>query len=181
MNRQENLTIHYRIVRLADSVSLNTAIQAQYQALKTANSADITHSHYFEGRYENTWVSARVLTSIQPVLDVARREAAAFLQTDSLPEVGFWLNEMGPGHVTLPHRHDEDDELLSGVYYVSVAENCGELVLEQGSASTHIHPQAGMLVLFPPDVLHHVTQNLGKETRLSIGMNFGIRNQETPD
>lgn len=175
MNRQENLTIHYRIVRLEGCAELNTAIQTQYQALKAADAADITHSHFFEGRYENTWVPASVLTSIQPVLDAARREAAAFLQTDRLPETGFWLNEMGPGHVTLPHRHDEDDELLSGVYYVSVAENCGDLVLEQGCASTHIRPQAGMLVLFPPDVLHHVTQNLGKETRLSIGMNFGLR------
>jgi len=24
-------------------------------------------------------------------------------------------------------------------------------------------------------VLHHVTQNLGEKTRLSIGMNFGVR------
>ncbi|TCK17548.1 hypothetical protein DFR30_0781 [Thiogranum longum] len=175
MSKQQNLDIHYGLVQLADSVRLNEAVRAQYRALKQANSAAITHSHYFEGRYENTYVPASVLTGIQPVLDIARREAAAFLKTEVLPEPGFWLNEMAPGHVTLAHRHDEDDELLSGVYYIDVPENSGDLVLEQGCVTTRIRPQAGMLVLFPPDVLHHVTQNLGKEIRLSVGMNFGIR------
>ncbi len=175
MNTQQGFSIHYRIVQLADSVPLNEAIRAQYRALTEANSADITRSHYFEGRYENTYVPDSVLTSIQPVLDIARREAADFLETGVLPEAGFWLNDMAPGHVTLAHRHDEDDELLSGVYYIDVPENSGDLVLEQDCATTCIRPRAGMLVLFPPDVLHHVTQNLSREPRLSAGINFGIR------
>lgn len=175
MTDRQNFTICYRVVQLADSERLNTAIRTQYQGLKDASSTDITRSHYFEGRYENIYIPASVLTSIRPLLDAARREAADFLQRDNLPEAGFWLNEMEPGHVTLAHRHDEDDELLSGVYYIDVAENSGELVLEQGVAITRIRPQAGMLVLFPPDVLHHVTENLGTETRLSVGMNFGVR------
>lgn len=175
MANKQDFTIHYRVLQLADSEHLNEAIRSQYRALKAANSPDITHSHYFEGRYENTYVSASVLIGIRPILDIARREAVTFLQSDSIPEVGFWLNEMAPGHVTLAHRHDEDDELLSAVYYIDVPENSGDLVLEQGCATTRIRPQAGMLVLFPPDVLHHVTQNLGTETRLSVGMNFGVR------
>lgn len=175
MSNRQDFTIHYRVVQLADRERLNEAIRAQYRALKDANSPAITHSHYFEGRYENIYVPASVLTSIKPILDTARREAVTFLQRDSIPEVGFWLNEMAPGHVTLAHRHDEDDELLSGVYYIDVPEESGDLVLEQGCATTRICPQAGMLVLFPPDVLHHVTQNLGTETRLSVGMNFGVR------
>jgi hypothetical protein len=175
MSKRQDSTIHYRIVQLANSEQFNEAVRTQYKVLTEADSPEITRSHYFEGRYENTWVPASVLTSIQPVLDVARREAAAFLQRKDLPEVGFWLNEMGSGHITLAHRHDEDDELLSGVYYVDVPENSGDLVLEQGCATTHIRPQAGMLVLFAPDALHHVTQNLSAETRLSVGMNFGAR------
>jgi len=163
------------MVQLADSPPLNEAIRQQYRALTETDSAEITRSHFFEGRYENIYITASVLTSIRPVLEFARREAAAFLQTENLPGAGFWLNEMAPGHVTLAHRHDEDDELLSGVYYVDVPDNSGDLVLEQGWACTHIHPQAGMLVLFPPDALHHVTQNYSTETRLSVGMNFGVR------
>ncbi len=175
MTDAQNFTIHYRIVQLQDSERLNEAIRMQYRELKAAGSPAITRSHYFEGRYENIYVPASVLTGIRPLLDVASREAASFLGRDGLPDAGFWLNEMEPGHVTLAHRHDEDDELLSGVYYIDVAENSGDLVLEQGCATTRISPQAGMLVLFPPDVLHHVTQNLGTETRLSVGMNFGMR------
>jgi hypothetical protein len=30
-------------------------------------------------------------------------------------------------------------------------------------------------VFFPPDVIHEVTENRSLETRLSVGMNFGIR------
>ncbi len=175
MSEKQNFAIHYRIVQLTDSELLNNSIMMQYRALAEENSPEISRSHYFEGRYENTYIPASVLTTVQPVLDVARREAAVFLQREALPEVGFWLNEMGPGHVTLAHRHDDDDEYLSGVYYVDVPENSGDLVLEQGCATTRICPQAGMLVLFPPDVPHHVTQNLGMETRLSVGMNFGVR------
>ncbi|VAW74470.1 hypothetical protein MNBD_GAMMA15-2068 [hydrothermal vent metagenome] len=175
MTDGQNFTINYRIVRMEGSERLNEAIRTQYQGLKDAGSAAITRSHYFEGRYENVYIPISVLTSIRPVLDTARREAGTFLKHDSLPDAGFWLNEMEPGHVTLAHRHDEDDELLSGVYYIHVAENSGDLVLEQGGATTRISPQAGMLVLFPPDVLHHVTENLSTETRLSIGMNFGVR------
>ncbi len=173
MVNPQDFTVRYRVVELADSAELNAAVLHQYQALVAADSPDITRSHYFEGRYENTYVPAPVLTSIQPILDFARREAAAFLQGESAPEVGFWLNEMAPGHVTLAHRHDEDDELLSGVYYIEVPEQSGDLVLEQGCATTHIRPRPGMMVLFPPDVLHHVTRNLGTGTRLSVGMNFG--------
>ena len=179
MTDGQNFTLHYRMVQLASGEALNAALRAQYQALKAANHTAITYSHHFEGRYENTYIPASVLTSIQPMLAVARREAARFLRRDRLPEVGFWLNEMAPGHVTLAHRHDEDDELLSGVYYIDVPENSGDLVLEQGCAETRIHPQSGMLVLFPPDVLHHVTQNLAAETRLSVGMNFGVRDMES--
>ena len=175
MTNRQNYTIHYRVVQLADSERLNEAIRTQYRALVDANSPEITRSHYFEGRYENVYVPTSVLPGIGPMLNTARREAAIFLQRDSLPEPGFWLNEMDPGHVTLAHRHDEDDELLSGVYYITVPEKSGDLVLEQGCATTRIRPQPGMMVLFPPDVLHHVTENLGTETRLSVGMNFGVR------
>jgi hypothetical protein len=30
-------------------------------------------------------------------------------------------------------------------------------------------------VFFPPQVLHEVTENLSNATRMSIGMNFGVR------
>ncbi len=175
MVKPQNFTVRYRVVDLEDSAGLNEAVRRQYRSLVDAGSPEITRSHYFEGRYENTWIPASTLTSIQPILDFARREAAAFLGSGRVLDVGFWLNEMAPGHVTLAHRHDEDDELLSGVYYIDVPDDSGDLVLEQDCAVTHIRPRPGMMVLFPPEVLHHVTRNLGTGTRLSVGMNFGLR------
>ena len=71
--------------------------------------------------------------------------------------------------------HDEDDELVSGVYYVQVPRDTGELLLTHGDVSTRVQPVAGQFVFFAPDVLHEVTENRSTETRLSIGMNFGIR------
>jgi hypothetical protein len=162
------------ITALPEAAGVNAAIVAGFNALRDA--PDLQRSHFFGGRYENIYVPEDRLPALLPVLAAARRGAAEYLgQPDLQLSVGFWLNEMGPGQVTLPHRHDEDNELVSGVYYVQVPDNAGELVLTQGAVSTRVTPAAGRLVFFPPDVLHEVTENRSRETRLSIGMNFGVR------
>ena len=116
------------------------------------------------------------MPALTPVLSAARRLAAEYLEKPDLNlSVGFWLNDMGPGHVTLPHAHEEDDELVSGVYYVSVPENSGELSLTQGAIHARVTPREGRFVFFPPDVVHEVSENRSDRMRLSIGMNFGIR------
>jgi hypothetical protein len=110
------------------------------------------------------------------VLTAARQGANDFLRGARRDlAVGFWFNEMGPGHRTLPHRHDDDDELASAVYYLQVPEHSGELILRQGSVVTRVPPKAGMFVFFAPHVEHEVGENRSKETRLSIAMNFGVR------
>ena len=83
------------------------------------------------------------------------------------------LNAMESGHRTMPHHHDENDELLSAVYYIRVPENSGDLILHDDGKKVCIQPQEGKLVMFAPRVLHEVTVNLGKEMRLSVAMNVG--------
>jgi hypothetical protein len=162
------------VMPLSGAADINRAILAEYTALR--DDPAVQRSHFFAGRYENVYVPEARMPALQPVLAAARRGAAEYLQQPGLElSVGFWLNEMGPGQVTLPHRHDEDDELVSGVYYVRVPEDSGELVLTHGGISARFTPVAGQFVFFPPNVLHEVTQNRSTETRLSIGMNFGIR------
>jgi predicted 2-oxoglutarate/Fe(II)-dependent dioxygenase YbiX len=80
---------------------------------------------------------------------------------------------MGPDEVTSEHDHDEYDELLSGVYYVQVPPESGELVIVDKYSRTLLTPQAGMFVFFAPDVRHSVNVNGSGERRVSIGMNFG--------
>ena len=162
-------------MQLADAQSVNDAVCSQYRAVR--DDPDLRRSHYFEGRYENIYVGEDRIPALKPVLQAARCGAADFLRRAGISlSIGFWINDMAPGHVTVPHRHDEDDELVSAVYYVRVPENSGDLLLTWGAASTRITPAPGMFVFFAPDVMHEVTENKSDETRLSIGMNFGIKN-----
>jgi len=177
MSGQHRYRIEYYVTELPGADQVNAALLEQYRAL--ANSPELTRSHYFEGRYENVYIPEQRLPALQPVLAAACQGAGAFLRREHADlAVGFWFNEMGPGHRTLPHRHDEDDELASGVYYVQVPEASGELILTQGSAVTRVTPRAGMFVFFPPQVVHEVSENLSDATRLSIGMNFGVHDPE---
>lgn len=168
-----NSLIQCHVVVLADSGRINRAIGTEFAALR--DDPELKRSHYFAGRYENLYVSRQRMPSLEPVLAAGRRSAAEYLgQPDLSLSVGFWINAMGPGHVTLPHSHDEDDERVSGVYYVSVPEDSGELILQQGSGKIRVTPVEGEFVFFPPDVVHEVSENRSQQLRLSIGMNFGV-------
>ena len=91
-------------------------------------------------------------------------------------ELGRWEKDtvkvapIGRGWFT----HDDDDELLSCVYYVSVPEDSGKLIIYDGNEMIEIDSQTGNFVFFKPDVRHEVSRNNSYEHRLSIGMNFGV-------
>jgi hypothetical protein len=168
--------VDYYLIEQAVTENINDAIWEAYRKLR--DDPDLERTHYFGGRYENIYIPEQRLPELRPVLEVAKQGAGQYLrQTGISLSAGFWFNEMGPGHLTLPHSHQEDDELVSAVYYVRVPEDSGELILRQGVASTRIAPAECMLVFFAPDVMHEVTENCSRETRLSIGMNFGVRRQ----
>ena len=87
--------------------------------------------------------------------------------------IGFWFNAQGPGQSTTEHTHEEDDELLSGVYYVSAPAECGDLILLDGVLVTRVSPVAGMFLFFPPTLAHRVETNRSPYQRLSVGFNVG--------
>ncbi len=161
------------VAALDDAERINDELVAEYEAVR--NDPELKRSHYFGGRYENIYIPQSRVPSLAPVLSAAQEAAAAYLERsgDDL-SVGFWFNEMGPGHSTLAHSHDEDDELASCVYYVRIPENSGELILRQGVLSTHVKPVEGEFVFFSPKTVHEVTENKSRRMRLSIGMNFGV-------
>ncbi|TCV89677.1 putative 2OG-Fe(II) oxygenase [Sulfurirhabdus autotrophica] len=166
-----NSTIH--VAFLPEAVSINQQIKEAYQNLGEQDL--LRRSHFFNGRYENLYLDRGLIPAIGRVMEQAEMLAQNILQVKHVLRSGFWMNDMGPGHVTTEHDHDDDDELLSGVYYVHVPENAGELVVldKQMHTRTLVTPQAGMFVFFAPTVLHSVTANLSEERRLSMGMNFG--------
>lgn len=141
---------------------------------------DIRKTHHFNGRYENIYLTGEHIPQLNTVIKQARSQAEMALNQKPL-RVGYWFNFMPPGAVTTAHRHDDYDELLSGVYYINVPENSGKLLLQDNNPSSDhdtvtITPQAGLLVFFKPDVMHEVTENMSGRNRLSLGMNFGMDN-----
>ncbi|MFA6903876.1 MAG: putative 2OG-Fe(II) oxygenase [Gallionellaceae bacterium] len=157
---------------MPDAAELNGQIMKAYVQLRTEDLQ--RRSHFFGGRYENLYLARERIPAIGQVLAQAENYAKDLLQLpDQALRSGFWINDMGPGEVTSEHDHDEYDELLSGVYYVQVPPESGELVIVDKHSRTLLTPQEGMFVFFAPDVRHSVSVNRSGERRVSIGMNFG--------
>lgn len=131
-------------------------------------------SHFFHGRYENLYVDTVRMPSMQALLQPAVRQAAEILGVaPSHLKYGYWFNLMHSGHITSMHSHDEDDELLSCVYYLDVPKNSGNLQLMLARGIHTITPENGMFVFFPPNLEHGVTENHSELPRLSVAINFG--------
>jgi Rps23 Pro-64 3,4-dihydroxylase Tpa1-like proline 4-hydroxylase len=157
---------------LAEPDKLNASLCERFMVLSGTDR--IRQSHHFAGRFENIYIDEADIPDIATVLNVVKQQAGQLLgiPADTL-KAGFWFNAMEAGHRTTLHHHDENDELLSAVYYIRVPENSGELILHNAGKQVSIQPQAGKLVMFAPNVLHEVAANLGKGLRLSVAMNVG--------
>lgn len=152
-----------------------SAINQQYAQQRDA--PDTRKTHYFNGRFENIYIDRKCLPALEPVLQVAEQAACLITGSKHPLSIGFWFNEMYPGHHTGEHSHDGEDELLSGVFYISVPKNSGDLVLGAAAQQTIVQPVAGQFVFFDPALPHAVTENKSREMRLSIGMNFGAKSR----
>jgi len=157
---------------LPEAEEINRQIMDAYRTLREEDV--LRRSHFIGGRYENLYVERELIPAIASVMEQAESYARSILQwTAPALRSGFWLNDMGPGEMTSEHDHDEDDELLSGVYYVQVPQDSGELVIADRRIRSVVMPEAGMFVFFAPTVLHSVSVNRSGDRRLSMGMNFG--------
>jgi len=157
-----------------DAGDINSKVIADY--LDHLNTGDVRKTHLFSGRYENIYIDREEIPALAALISFWIASAAEVLnkQANDL-RCGFWFNDMGPGDLTLPHSHDDDDEWLSGVYYLKVPEDSGDLILRTGGDKLTIAPEVGKLVLFSSSDVHEVTVNHSQETRLSIGINFGLK------
>ncbi len=158
--------------KLANFEKINSQI---IEGLNTFIDEESTRkSHFFEGRYENIYISADKIPALSLILDAVKKFSAEILHCDQKKlKAGLWFNIMNPGDKTTLHRHDDDDELLSAVYYVQVAENSGTLHLEKDIVKIQVKPEQGVFVFFPPDLPHKVSENLSNECRISLGINIG--------
>ena len=169
------MTVHRKIASQTIT-DLNAQIIKKF--LANQNNTEVKKSHLFEGRYENIYITEHQIPELTTLLDEAIAQAKNILKIDNL-RAGYWFNYMPPGSATLIHSHDDYDELLSGVYYVNVPENSGNLIVhhvadENSKENIEITPKAGEFIFFKPDVRHEVSRNNSNEYRLSIGINFGV-------
>jgi len=151
---------------------INPALSGGY--FRHADDENINRSHFFEGRYENIYITKEIIPELNTIQNAAIEYAANILELDKNSlKSGLWFNAMAPGHTTSVHSHDDDDELLSAVYYITVPDDSGNLVLHHKHFTTRVTPAAGMFVFFPPDISHEVSRNNSTKTRLSLGINIG--------
>jgi hypothetical protein len=169
----------FREVSLAEPARLNTRLYDRFRELYETDR--VRQTHHFAGRFENIYLQASDIPDISTLLDVMKQQAAQLLGIPTATlKVGFWFNAMDAGQRTSLHHHDENDELLSAVYYIRVPENSGDLILHDAGNTVRIQPQEGKLVMFAPDVLHEVTPHLGSGLRLSVAMNVGPMEDQSP-
>ena len=163
-------SIHYAYADNADSLN-----QALYNGfLRHLDDESIKRTHFFGGRYENIYIDSSSIPEIRQVLDTAINHAAEILGMPATHlKAGLWFNAMGKGEATTAHRHDDDDELLSAVYYVKIPDQSGQISLFEKNFTLTVKPEAGMFVFFPPDMLHEVSANQNDDIRLSLGINIG--------
>ncbi len=170
------MKLYYRVFS-QPCCDLNAGIAQQFYQLQEPDFR--ARTHLFNGRYENLYLDENKIPELKTIIETARLNAAEILQrdVDSLVQ-GFWLNAMQPGDVTTAHTHDDDDELLSCVYYIDVPENSGDLVIYDENRQAHVlPPKAGYFVFFSPSSLHEVTENRSALPRLSMAFNFGPADQ----
>jgi hypothetical protein len=165
----ELATIHR--YHLPNAETINAALLQRFLQIK--GDAQVRRTHHFHGRFENTYIDLQMIPELQAVAEAAQAQAQQILGRGQPLRFGFWFNEMGPGHCTSLHDHDENDELLSACYYIRVPPNSGCFVAVEGEQRERIQPQEGLLLLFSPRLLHEVEENQSDEVRLSVAFNFG--------
>lgn len=170
----KNASYLRRISQLSE-IELST-VDSYLQLLLQQKSEKLTKTHFFHDRYENIYLDENE----HPVLDKLLSESLTFcaellaVEKNEL-DIGYWFNLMAPGQVTTLHTHDNLNELISGVVYLTVPENSGDLVLKIDNKELIVPPVIGNYLFFDPETPHRVTRNKSNKHRLSIGMNIGLK------
>lgn len=170
-----NSNIKISILKIADHQQKNKKLIQEYQNAESF----YDHSHWIAGRWENTYCPISLLPTARKLFQIA----VEFLESTcnkstliphSVPGMendGFWFNHMPPGSKTGLHDH-KSGAFLSGVYYIKVPENSGNIVFQVDSESKEIISEEGKMILFPPSLKHQVHENQSNEDRISLAFNL---------
>jgi uncharacterized protein (TIGR02466 family) len=130
--------------------------------------------------------------NLNNLADAILHHTTVFLNGASTEHFNFylsesWLNSGTPGSFQYQHMHADQRDInpcISGVYYISVPENSGNIIFFNPSQlaifnkltaqKSHINytPNDGDLLLFPSNLPHKVGINKSDKNRLSISFNI---------
>ena len=97
----------------------------------------------------------------------------------------LWANINYDNDINWPHKHGGD---ISGVYYLDVSDNCGDLVLTsfnytennkisrflRNKNNKRIKPENKKIVFFDSECVHFVSKNFSGKPRISLSFNLDI-------
>ena len=118
------------------------------------NQGKTTFSHKINGRWENQYLDIQFVPQARDIFKMASELSKELTSESALvphKELGyplneFWFNVTVPGESTGWHDHKKN-AVISGVYYLHIPENSGDLVLrkkemENGSSGL-LNPKQG--------------------------------------
>ena len=145
------------------------------------------------------WQSNDILNEYQIIIDLKKiilkhinTYAKEFNLKKELKISNLWININGYKDSNMVHLHTKS--IVSGVFYVKVPKNSGNLTFhnptedfmstifdnniseynKHNSSIWSFIPQENLLFLFPSHYRHSVTANMSKEKRISISFNSDI-------
>ena len=136
-------------------------------------------------------IQSKTLTNILKFsINEYYKEWGFITQTLNFSDIWVNISPKGAYQETHTHLHPIDKNLFSGVLYVDVTSDSGDLHLQnplnlQMSLMTKskqifeyftVTPENGKIVIFPSWLSHKVTQNLNNKDRISISWNVKINN-----
>ena len=160
-----------------------------------ANNGSYTIDKYFLNSPELAVLKAQIMEKVHHfIYDFLDVEKKLDFQMEN-----SWINRHGPGDYSMSHFHG--NSIVSGVYYVQIEENAGDIIfhkdnrhlnlfnplievkfnydttLDQSKMNVYntnnfgIQPLPGDLVLFPSHLAHSVDKNITNKTRYCIAFN----------
>lgn len=114
----------------------------------------------------------------------------------NLKLLDYWYNINYKCSFNMSHTHiKSSDNILTGVYYVSVPKNSGNIIFHCANRLRQVSydfgnvtqynnytssrfieiPQEDLLILFPSSLEHFVEPNRSEEQRISISFNYGYK------
>lgn len=171
------------------TTDLKDFIKSQEYELMHSGTGHYSSNHKFldlpELKLLKEEVDQHVEIFVREILNISKEQQ--FYHTTS------WALRHCTGNFAKPHFHC--NSLISGVFYLNQDEDFGALVFEKttdnlfpktldisfdhwtplNSASWSLQPVANMIILFPSNLMHSVSENKSKDTRYSVAFNYFVK------